>query len=262
MGVGGCGAVGRVLITLWALSCIFSYPSRRRGYGSMMVQEAVAVVRTLVLLLRLSRFPESDGFAELRSLFRVSVYTLDAYFFFGLCVDVPDPVQRFVVETTLQVERSWVNWGLVSAARLRLFGHWLNFGACVACDRDDAWPPSCSFCRRVFCVCGRMALSGRWVLTCAKRPRMLTAHERKGSAVDYTPHFVHLDTYHISPANKTHRGGKKVCGRATGPPFSVQKRAPVFMPKKLVKMLNPCENARDGHIEICPNGADFIRPLA
>ena len=94
-----------------------------RGYGSdMMAQEDVAVVCALALLLRLGRFPEPDGFAELRPLFRVSVYTLDAYLF-GLCVDVRAPVQRFVVETTLQVERSWVNWDLVSAACIRLFGH-------------------------------------------------------------------------------------------------------------------------------------------
>ena len=90
-----------------------------------MAREDVAVVCALILLLRLGLFPEPDGFAELRPLFRVSVYTLDAYLF-GLCVDVRDPVQRFVVETTLQVERSWVNWDLVSAARLRFFGHWLK----------------------------------------------------------------------------------------------------------------------------------------
>ena len=39
----------------------------------MMAQEDVAVVCALVLLLRLGRFPEPDGFAELRPL---SVFTL------------------------------------------------------------------------------------------------------------------------------------------------------------------------------------------
>ena len=73
-----------------------------------MAREDVAVLCVLVLLLRLGRFPEPDGFAELRPLLRVNVYTLDAYVS-GLCVDVRDPLQRFAVETTLQVERSLVN---------------------------------------------------------------------------------------------------------------------------------------------------------
>ena len=67
--------------------------------------EDIDVVCVLVLLFRLGLFPEPDGFAELCPLFRVNVYTLDAYVS-GLCVDVRDPVQRFVVETTLEVERS------------------------------------------------------------------------------------------------------------------------------------------------------------
>ena len=62
----------------------------------MMRRDDVAVVCVLVLLLRLGRFPEPVGFAELRPLFRVCVYTLDAYVD-GLCVDVRDDVQRFVV---------------------------------------------------------------------------------------------------------------------------------------------------------------------
>ena len=95
-----------------------------------MKRDDVAVVRVLVLLLRLGRFPEPLGFADLRPLFRICVYALDAYVD-GLCVDVRDDVQRFVAEATLQVERSWVNWELVAAARSRLFVHWLNvWGAC------------------------------------------------------------------------------------------------------------------------------------
>ena len=48
-----------------------------RCYGSdMMAREDVAVVCALVLLLRLGRFPEPDGFGELRPLFRCIVYTL------------------------------------------------------------------------------------------------------------------------------------------------------------------------------------------
>ena len=48
-----------------------------RGYGSdMMAQEDVAVVCALVLLLRLGRFPEPDGFAELRPPCFLSVFTL------------------------------------------------------------------------------------------------------------------------------------------------------------------------------------------
>ena len=125
----------------------------------MMAQEDVAVVCALVLLLRLGRFPEPDGFAELRPLFRVSVYTLDAYLF-GLCVDVPDPVQRFVVETTLQVERSWVNWDLASAARLRLFGHWLKLWGVCGVRQRRCLAPFCSFCRLVFCVCGGWRFPG------------------------------------------------------------------------------------------------------
>ena len=67
------------------------------GFGSdMMRRDDVAVVCVLVLLLRLGRFPEPVGFADLRPLFRVCVYTLDAYVD-GLCVDVRDDVQRFVV---------------------------------------------------------------------------------------------------------------------------------------------------------------------
>ena len=103
-----------------------------RCYGSdMMAREDVTVVCALVLLLRLGRFPEPDGFGELRPLFCCNVYTLDAYVF-GLCVDVRDPVQRWVVETTLQVERSWVNWDLVAAARSRLFAHWLKHAYTVS----------------------------------------------------------------------------------------------------------------------------------
>ena len=108
------GGWGGVLVTLLACSSIarqhvlYIACAPCRGYGSdMIAQEDVAVVCALVLLLRLGRFPEPDGFAELRPLFRVSVYTLDAYLF-GLCVDVRDPLQRFVVENTLHVERSWV----------------------------------------------------------------------------------------------------------------------------------------------------------
>ena len=48
-----------------------------RGYGSDMMAH-VAVVCAIVLLLRLGRFPEPDGCAELRPQFRVSAYTLDA----------------------------------------------------------------------------------------------------------------------------------------------------------------------------------------
>ena len=89
------------------------------GFGSdIMKRDAVAVVCVLVLLLRLDRFPEPLGFAELPPLFRMCVYALDAYVD-GLCVDVRDDVQRFVVEATLQVERSWANWDLVAAARSR-----------------------------------------------------------------------------------------------------------------------------------------------
>ena len=57
----------------------------------------------LVLLLRLGRFPAPIGFAELRPLFRICVFALDAYVD-GLCVDVREDVQRLVVEATLQVE--------------------------------------------------------------------------------------------------------------------------------------------------------------
>ena len=84
-----------------------------------LTQEDVAVVCVLVLLLRLGRFPQAYGFAELRPLFRVSAYTVDPYVD-GLCVDVRDHVQRFVVETPIQVERSCVNRDLVAAARSQL----------------------------------------------------------------------------------------------------------------------------------------------
>ena len=110
-----------------------------------MRRDDVAVVCVLVLLLRVGRFPEPVGFAELRPLFRVCVYTLDAYVD-GLCVDVRDDVQRFVVEATLQVERSWVNWDLVAAAWSRLFAHWLNvWGTCSVRQKSRLAPylPAC-----------------------------------------------------------------------------------------------------------------------
>ena len=66
------------------------------------------------------------------------MHALDAYVD-GLCVDVRDGVQRFVVEATLQVERSWANWDLVAAARSHLFVHWLNVRVRVLSDKK---PPS------------------------------------------------------------------------------------------------------------------------
>ena len=81
------GWVGEMLMTLLALSCMarqhmfFFFACAPvhtcRGYGSDMMAH-VAVVCAIVLLLRLGRFPEPDGFAELRPQFRVSAYTLDA----------------------------------------------------------------------------------------------------------------------------------------------------------------------------------------
>ena len=79
-----------------------------------MTREDVAVVCVLVLLLRLAPFPEP--------LFRISVWTLDAHVD-GRCVDIRDKIQRLVVETTLQVERSCANWDLLSAARRARWGH-------------------------------------------------------------------------------------------------------------------------------------------
>ena len=111
-GLGGLGGFITLLARSWPVSICFlacASSDSCRGYGpDIMACEDVAVVCLLVLLLRLGRFPEPDGFAELRPLFRVNAHTLDAYVS-GLCVDVRDTVQRFVVETTLQVERSWVN---------------------------------------------------------------------------------------------------------------------------------------------------------
>ena len=95
------GDLNNIIITLLARECIS--------------REDVAVVRVPLLLLRLGP-PEPNGFAELRPPFRVNVYTLD--YVDGLCVDVRDPVEGLVVETTPQVE-SWVHWDLMSPARLR-----------------------------------------------------------------------------------------------------------------------------------------------
>ena len=121
------------------------------GFGSdIMKRDDVAVVCVLVLLLRLGRFPEPLGFAELRPLFRMCVYALDAYVD-GLCVDVRDDVQRFVVEATLQVERSWVNWDLVAAARSRLFVHWLNvWGTCSVRQKSRLAPYLLCLTSRLF----------------------------------------------------------------------------------------------------------------
>ena len=120
-GVGGLNNVHAA----WSSLCVLRCRSMAKcnacnvcGFGSdIMKRDDVALVCVLVLLLRLGRFPEPIGFAELRPLFRICVYAQDAYVD-GLCVDVRDDVQRFVVEATLQVESSWVNWGLVAAARL------------------------------------------------------------------------------------------------------------------------------------------------
>ena len=103
-----------------------------------LTREDVAVVCVLVLLLGLGR----SGFAELRPLFRVSAYTLDAY------VDVRD-VQRFVVETT-QVERSWVNWDLVAAgvataceAMEKLNGRMTRFHVHVDAEKGESSQCKC-----------------------------------------------------------------------------------------------------------------------
>ena len=115
---------------------------------------AVAVVCVLVLLLRLGRFPEPYGFAELCPAIRVNVYTLDAD---GLCVDVWDLVQRFVVETTLQADRSWVNWNLLPAARMRLFSHWLKmlkvWGTCCGPHKKRLAPFLLVLSSRLFRMC-------------------------------------------------------------------------------------------------------------
>ena len=87
--------------------------------------EDCAVVCALVLLLRLARVPPPSGFSELVPLFRVNVWTLDAYVT-GLCCDLRDPVEAFVLETVLDSERGWVDWDAVAASRARLFCHWCS----------------------------------------------------------------------------------------------------------------------------------------
>ena len=86
--------------------------------------EDCGVVCALVLLLRLARFPPS-GFAELVPLFRVNVWTLDEYVT-GLCCDLRDPVEAFVLETVLDSQRGCVDWDAVAASRVRLFCHWCS----------------------------------------------------------------------------------------------------------------------------------------
>ena len=52
------------------LACASEYPDLSLVWLRQDGREDVAVVCALVLLLRLGRFPEPDGFAELRPLFR------------------------------------------------------------------------------------------------------------------------------------------------------------------------------------------------
>ena len=68
--------------------------------------EDCGVVCALVLLLRLARFPP----VAFLSWFHCFVWTLDAYVT-GVCCDLRDPVEAFVLETVLDSERGWVDCG-------------------------------------------------------------------------------------------------------------------------------------------------------